>query len=144
MTNVGVDTYRTSIGDRFAGFYFGTYQTHGDIQTAGECKNTCISSQGCQSWWFNSSGECKTSADYPKHFVDTPAYPSDRAGKVVNQKLPNTTSIAFWFLIGFFVILFVLVLSMSIKDGQSAFLAKIPYYHQGAIHTFKPIDMKIV
>lgn len=143
MTNVGVDTYRLSFAEKTGGNYQGATNEIPNIGNVSSCRNTCISTIGCQSWLFDSNGRCFVSAENPGAFLDTPSFPNNTSGKVANARLINASLFTFWTLVSFFIFIMFLWLTTS-RGGVMALTGKIPYYRGGRFHTFQPLDARIL
>lgn len=143
MTDVGMDTYRLSYAEKTGAHYSGAQNEIANIGSLDVCRDECISTVGCKSWYYNSSGQCFISAENPNFLIETPSFPNDTAGKVADSYLPNTGLIAFWALLAFLLLL-VLLWSTTSHNGVMALTGKIAYYHNGKFNTFQRLDAKIL
>ena len=143
MTDVGVDTYRLSYAEKTGGRYQGSKNEIPNIGNVSACRDTCISTIGCQSWYYDNNTRCFISGENPGNFLETPSFPNHTAGKVANSRMPDPGLIAFWALLAFFLLLIFIWLTTS-RKGVMALTGKIPYYNGNKFHTFQPLDKVVL
>lgn len=141
MTSHGFDSSRVSLDERTGGAYSGQSRPIISLGNLGvdSCRQFCVSTLGCQSWNYTQNGICNVSRVNPGNFVKTPNTPGSTAGKVEDRPLVDAWWVAFWAMMAYLLLVFIVWGSFSM-GGQTALASKVPYVDNGRIFSLEGLD----